>query len=64
MSEQTKKAGPDEQEAKAPALPEQDLDNVAGGGVGDPIDDIGIGLGKKPNPGSIRVPWKPPTNIA
>ena len=35
MNEETKKIEPTEQKAKASELSEQDLDNVAGGGVND-----------------------------
>jgi len=49
MSEQSKKVEQTEQEAKASELMEQDLDKVAGGSANKPINNAGIGLGKKPN---------------
>ena len=49
MSEQSKKVEQSEQEAKTAELIEQDLDNVAGGGINDPIVGVSVGIGKKPN---------------
>ena len=48
MNEQTKKIEPTEQEAKASELAEQDLDQVAGGGVND-VKGIDIIVKKKPS---------------
>jgi hypothetical protein len=42
-------------ELKPAEVSEQDLDNVAGGGANDPIGDVDIGLGKKPNPQQISI---------
>ena len=46
MSEEIKKTGQHEE------IADENLDTVAGGGIGDPVKSVGI-LGKKPNPGSI-----------
>ena len=46
MSEQTKKAEQKEQEAKASALRERDLDEVAGGGTD--VDEIDVVVKKRP----------------
>ena len=62
MSEESKKiekiekeAKQDVKEVKPTEVSEQDLDDVAGGGASDPILDIGVGLGKKPNPSAPRT---------
>ena len=47
MSEEIKKTG------RNGEIADQDLDTFAGGGLGDPIGGVGIGLGKHPNPGQI-----------
>lgn len=36
-----------EQDPKASELSEKDLDQVAGGGANQPINGVGVGLGKK-----------------
>ena len=50
MSEETKKAEKIDQEVKPPEVSDQDLDNVAAGAPGDPIQGIDVSVGKKPRP--------------
>ena len=50
MSEETKKAEKIDQEVKPPEVSDQDLDNVAAGAPGDPIQGIDVSIGRKPKP--------------
>ena len=51
MSEEIKKTE-ETKKIKETDLQEKGLDEVTGGGVGDPITYVGVGLGKRPTPGS------------
>jgi hypothetical protein len=48
MSEETKKVEQTEPDAKASEVSEQDLEELAGGAPGDPIQGIDVSVGRKP----------------
>ena len=52
MSEETRKAEQIEQERKASELSEQNLNEVAAGAPGDPLQGIDVSVGKKLRPKS------------